>query len=162
MADLRLDEPGRPGATGSGLAPPVEAAPPPSRPGRAGPLAAIVALALGALLAFLLWAAPRGEDGIAWGDPMVPGGWMAWTLATALFFWVIAALILVFLVLAIRFPETPRVGVLRTETTRGDRLFIALLGSAFINLAWLGLLDRTQWGALLVCLAYALAVFRWV
>jgi predicted small integral membrane protein len=27
----------------------------------------------------------------------------------------------------------------RIETTRGDRLFIGLLGSAYINLAWLGL-----------------------
>ena len=93
---------------------------------------------------------------------MVNEGWMAWTLATALFFWVIAALILTFLVLAIRFPETPRVGLLRIETTRGDRLFITLLGSAFLNLAWLGLVAQAQWGALAVCLIYALAVFRWV
>jgi predicted small integral membrane protein len=87
---------------------------------------------------------------------------MAWTLATALFFWTIAALILVMLVLALRFPETPRRGVLGIDTTRGDRLFITLLGSAFINLAWLGLVDRAQWGALVVCLVFALAVFRWV
>ena len=40
-------------------------------------------------------------------------------------------------VLAIRFPETPRLGILRIETTRGDRLFITLLGSAFIHLGWL-------------------------
>ena len=50
------------------------------------------------------------------------------------------------LVLAIRFPETPRVGILRIETTRGDRLFITLLGSAFINLAWLGLVGRAAVG----------------
>jgi predicted small integral membrane protein len=61
-----------------------------------------------------------------------------------------------------RYPETPRVGVLRIETTRGDRLFITLLGSAFINLAWLGLEVGPQPYALLVCLAYAVAVFRWV
>jgi predicted small integral membrane protein len=54
------------------------------------------------------------------------------------------------------------VGVLRIETTRGDRLFITLLGSAFINLAWLGLVDSHQWAALIVCLLYAAAVFRWV
>ncbi len=88
--------------------------------------------------------------------------WMAWTWPTAIFFAVIASLLLIFTFLAIRFPETPRVGILRTETTRGDRLFITLLGSAFINLAWLGLVDRAQWGALVVCLFYALAVFRWV
>ena len=31
----------------------------------------------------------------------------------------------------------PRHGVLGLDTTRGDRLFIALLGSAFIFLGWL-------------------------
>ncbi len=88
--------------------------------------------------------------------------WMAWTLPTAIFFVVIACLLVTFTVVAIRFPETPRIGVLRIETTRGDRLFITLLGSAFINLAWLGLVSAPQWGALIVCLIYAAAVFRWV
>lgn len=88
--------------------------------------------------------------------------WMAWTLPTALFFVVIACLLITFTILAIKFPETPRVGILRIETTRGDRLFITLLGSAFINLAWLGLVGASQPYALIVCLFYAVAVFRWV
>ena len=89
-------------------------------------------------------------------------GWMAWTLPTAIFFAVIGCLLVTFTILAIKFPETPRTGVLRIETTRGDRLFITLLGSAFINLAWLGLVSAPQWGALIVCLFYAAAIFRWV
>lgn len=88
--------------------------------------------------------------------------WMAWTVPTAIFFAVIACLLITFTILAIKFPETPRIGVLRIETTRGDRLFITLLGSAFINLAWLGSVSAPQWGALIVCLIYAFAVFRWV
>lgn len=88
--------------------------------------------------------------------------WMAWTWPTATFFIVIAVLLITFTVLAIRYPEVPRVGVLRIETTRGDRLFITLLGSAFINLAWLGLGLGPQPYALFVCLVYAAAVFRWV
>ncbi|HDR27899.1 DUF2160 domain-containing protein [Rhodovulum sp.] len=88
--------------------------------------------------------------------------WMAWTWPTAIFFMVIAGLLITFTVLAIRFPETPRTGILRIETTRGDRLFITLLGSAFFNLAWLGLVGANQPYALLVCLAWAAAVFRWV
>jgi len=88
--------------------------------------------------------------------------WMAWTWPTAIFFMVIAALLVTFTILAIRYPETPRRGVLRIETTRGDRLFITLLGSAFINLAWLGLIGANQPYALVVCLLYAAAVFRWV
>ena len=88
--------------------------------------------------------------------------WMAWTWPTAIFFLAIFALLLLMTFLAIRYPETPRIGVLRLETTRGDRLFISLLGSAFINLAWLGILGPPLWGALVVCLIYAAAVFRWV
>lgn len=88
--------------------------------------------------------------------------WMAWTWPTAIFFMVIAALLITFTLLAIKFPETPRVGVLRIETTRGDRLFITLLGSAFINLAWLGLSDMAQWWALVLCFFYAGLVFRYV
>ena len=66
--------------------------------------------------------------------------WMAWTWQTALFFGIVGSLLLVMTALAILFPETERVGVLRIPTTRGDRLFISLLGAAFINLAWLGLM----------------------
>lgn len=88
--------------------------------------------------------------------------WMAWTWPTALFFIIIASTLVVFTILAIKFPETPRQGVLGMETTRGDRLFITLLGSAFINLAWLGVIGANQPFALVVCLIYAVAVFRWV
>lgn len=88
--------------------------------------------------------------------------WMAWTWPTAAFFGFIATSLIVLSILAIRFPETPRAGVLGMETTRGDRFFITLLGSAFINLTWLGVIGANQPYALLVCLAYAVAVFRWV
>lgn len=88
--------------------------------------------------------------------------WMAWTWQTAAFFGAIALLLVTFTILAFRYPETPRLGVLRIETTRGDRLFITLLGSAFINLAWLGLVGAHQPYALILCLVYAAAVFRWV
>jgi predicted small integral membrane protein len=88
--------------------------------------------------------------------------WMAWTWPTAIFFAIIASLLVIFSILAIRYPEAPRVGVLRIETTRGDRLFISLLGSAFICIGWLALFGSPLWGALVVCLFYSAAVFRWV
>ena len=89
--------------------------------------------------------------------------WMAWTWPTAIFFVVIACLLAIFTILAIRYPETPRLGVLHIETTRGDRLFITLLGSAFINLAWLAALGPDlMWSVPIPCLIYAFAVFRWV
>jgi predicted small integral membrane protein len=123
-------------------------------------LAAIMA----AILAFLLWAVPVDEDGIReWTGQLIPGFWMAWTFPVALFFWCIAGLLMIMTLLAIRFPETPRVGVLRIETTRGDRLFITLLGSAFIHLGWLFFAGPDfLWGALILSLVYAAAVFRWV
>lgn len=115
-----------------------------------------------AILATLIAVAPRTEDGIDWTGQMIDGGWMAWTLPTALFFYIIACLLITFTILAIRFPEVPRIGILRIETTRGDRLFISLLGSAFLCIAWLATFGDTLWGALIACLIYAAAVFRWV
>lgn len=89
--------------------------------------------------------------------------WMAWTWQTGLFFAVIAALLVAMTIWELRRPGgAPRYGILAIDTTRGDRLFISLLGSAFIHLAWLGLLGTPLWGALVVSLIYAFCVFRWV
>ena len=114
------------------------------------------------ILGFLFWSVPRDDSGMLWYDPMIPGGWMAWTFPEALFFFLIASLLIIFTLLAIRFPETPRRGVLRIETTRGDRLFITLLGSAFINLVWLFFFGAPLTWPLILSLLYAIAVFRWV
>jgi predicted small integral membrane protein len=88
--------------------------------------------------------------------------WMAWTWQTALFFAAIAAMLVVMSVLSIMRPEMERVGVLGIPTTRGDRLFISLLGTAFINLAWLGFVGHELWWALGFSLAFGIWVFRWV
>jgi predicted small integral membrane protein len=88
--------------------------------------------------------------------------WMAWTWQTAIFFVIVASLLLIMITLAVLRPETERVGVLRIPTTRGDRLFISLLGAAFINLAWLGLIGPDLWPALGLSLVYAAGVFRFV
>ena len=126
---------------------------------------AIVAAAFLALLGLLVWMVPAADDGRDWTGQLVEGGWMAWSFPVALFFLVIAALLALMTFLAIRRPETPRVGILRIETTRGDRLFVTLLGSAVLCLGWLyvfGADGPPLWGALILCLAYAVAVFRWV
>jgi predicted small integral membrane protein len=103
--------------------------------------------------------------------------WMAWTWQTGLFFILLAATLLVMTGLAIRYPEAQRYGVLRIPTTRGDRLFLSLLGAAFIHLAWIGLVGAdavytlpigegvaisSLWLASVISLVYAAAVFRWV
>ena len=89
--------------------------------------------------------------------------WMAWTPPTALFFITIFLLLVGMGVWEIFSPGGhPRIGILRFETTRGDRLFISLLGSAFIHLAWLGLVGPELWWALALSLVYAICVFRFV
>ncbi|MEZ5798121.1 MAG: DUF2160 domain-containing protein [Paracoccaceae bacterium] len=122
----------------------------------------VSAAILAAILALLVAAVPA-QDGIRdWTAPLIRGGWMAWTFPVALFFWIIACLLILMTLLAIRWPETPRRGLLRIETTRGDRLFISLLGTAFICIFWMFLFGPPLWGALAVGLAYVAAVFRWV
>jgi predicted small integral membrane protein len=123
---------------------------------------AALAVLMAAILAVLLWAVPLDDGARDWTGQLIPGFWMAWTFPVALFFWIIASLLIIMTLFAIRFPETPRVGILRIETTRGDRLFISLLGSAFIHLGWLFFLGTPIWGALILSLVYAAAVFRWV
>ena len=89
--------------------------------------------------------------------------WMAWTLPTALFFISIVSLLVGMTIWEYFSPGgNPRIGILRFETTRGDRLFISLLGSAFIHLAWLGFGGPSLWWALGVSLIYAIGVFKTV
>lgn len=104
------------------------------------------------------------QDGVrSWGAPLIAGGWMAWTFPTAMFFLTIFAILSLMAVWEYAAPGgSPRIGVLRFETTRGDRLFISLLGSAFIHLAWLGLVGVGLWWALALSVVYAIAVFRYV
>ena len=89
--------------------------------------------------------------------------WMAWTWPTVLFF--------VFIVLALstmviweyfRPGGGPRQGILGLNTTRGDRLFISLLGSGFIHIIWLGVTDFSLWGGLVLSIMYLISVFKWV
>lgn len=89
--------------------------------------------------------------------------WMAWTWPTAAFFIFIALCLSVMAIWEWKHPGgAPRRGVLTLVTTRGDRLFITLLGSAFIFLGWLALFGTPLWGALAISIAYGFAVFRWV
>ena len=95
---------------------------------------------------------------------MINLSWMAWTWPTAIFFLTIAALMAMMAVWEYARPGgAARFGVLRIETTRGDRLFISLLGSAFINLAWLGFFGPdVMWWSLALSVVYAIGVFRFV
>ncbi|MGA0057190.1 MAG: DUF2160 domain-containing protein [Pelagibacteraceae bacterium] len=88
---------------------------------------------------------------------------MAWTWQTASFFIFIALCITGMYIWEKKVPGgTPRRGILGLDTTRGDRLFVSLLGSAFIHLAWLGLTDMILWIATVISVIYAIIVFRYV
>lgn len=87
--------------------------------------------------------------------------WMAWTLPTALFFGFIALLLIGMTVWEIRSPCAERRGFLPISTTRGDRLFIGLLGSAYLHLLVVGVTDWSVWIASLLSLLWLLAVMRW-
>ena len=89
--------------------------------------------------------------------------WMAWTWPTAAFFAFIAVCLATMTVWELRSPGgAPRHGVLGLDTTRGDRLFISLLGSAFIFLAWLGLMGAPLYAPLAIAVVWAFLVFRYV
>jgi predicted small integral membrane protein len=104
--------------------------------------------------------------------------WMAWTLPTAIFFGLLATTLGVMTWLAVAYPEAERVGILRIPTTRGDRLFISLIMTALIHLAWIGLVGTdtiatlpigeegielsSLWLATVISLVSAVAIFRTV
>jgi predicted small integral membrane protein len=103
--------------------------------------------------------------------------WMAWTLPTAIFFVMLALTLGVMTWLAVAYPEAERVGVLRIPTTRGDRLFISLILTAVIHLAWIGLVGTdpiftlpigegveisSLWLATVISLGVAVVIFRTV
>ena len=89
--------------------------------------------------------------------------WMAWTIPTAIFFVVVFSLIALMGVWERVSPGGgPRVGVLGIETTRGDRLFLSLLVSAFATLVYLSVMGPPLWGALGVNAVIFVLVFLFV
>jgi predicted small integral membrane protein len=89
--------------------------------------------------------------------------WMAWTWQTAAFFGVIAALLVLMTVMEIRRPGgNARDGVLGLRTTRGDRLFISLLTAAYVHILWLFFFGMPLTWAIVISLALAAAIWKWV
>lgn len=107
------------------------------------------------------WGAkPAEEKSWSFYDAIAPGFWMAWTNATALFFIFVFSSIALMGILEWRNPGgAPRDGILGLSTTRGDRLFITLLGSAYIFLAWLGLVGTPLYAPLAIVVLWGAFVF---
>jgi predicted small integral membrane protein len=87
--------------------------------------------------------------------------WMAWTQPVAIFFIAIGLMLAIMTVWELRSPTVARKGFLPLVTTRGDRLFIGLLIAAYINLAWTGLTDMTQWIAAGISLIALCITMKW-
>ena len=123
---------------------------------------------LAALLPTTVWAQGWGnvanqqeEKGFSWTDPLWPAFWMAWTPATfALFCGIFGAIAIIGLLEGFKYRDgIERRGILGLTTTLGDRLFISLLGSAYIFLAWLGLVGQPLWGPLGLAIVWGVFVF---
>jgi predicted small integral membrane protein len=87
--------------------------------------------------------------------------WMAWTTPTAIFFSLIVAMLTFMIVWDVRSHPVMQKGFLPISTDRGDRLYIGLIGMAFINLAWLGFTDFSQWFALIICFVWLVIILKW-
>ena len=68
--------------------------------------------------------------------------WMAWTLPVAVFFCSIALMLGGMTIWELKSPTVERRGFLPITTTRGDRLFIGLLGAAYVNLAFVAVSEK--------------------
>jgi predicted small integral membrane protein len=97
--------------------------------------------------------------------------WMVWTTPVAVFFTCIALMLAGMTLWEIKSPTIERKGFLPMVTTRGDRLFIGLLGAAYINLAFVGLAgwlaqwlsleqEPSIWIAFVTSMAWLLLVLR--
>ncbi len=87
--------------------------------------------------------------------------WMAWTPTTAVFFSVIAIMLISMTVYEIKCPSTERRGFLPIATSRGDRLFIGLLSSGYLHLLFLGLSELSLWIPLAISALWLAIVMRW-
>ena len=87
--------------------------------------------------------------------------WMAWTTEVAVFFTSVVLMLIGMTIWQMRSPSVERRGFLPIPTTRGDRLFIGLLSAAYVNLAWAGLTDITQWVAAVIGFVVLLVMMRW-
>ena len=86
---------------------------------------------------------------------------MAWTTAGAAFFLGIGLMLAGMIVWELRSPTVSRRGFLPIPTTRGDRLFISLLLSAFVHLVWLGFSDTPPWPATAVSAGLIFVLMRY-
>ena len=87
--------------------------------------------------------------------------WMAWTTPIAIFFISVLIMLIGMTIWQVKSPSLERKGFLPISTTRGDRLFIGLLCAVYVNLAWAGLTDVTQYIGAILGFALLVVVMHW-
>ena len=87
--------------------------------------------------------------------------WMAWTVPTAVFFITIAVMLAGMAIWEVVSPTIERRGLLPIATTRGDRLFIGLLGSGYLAIAWMGLTDWNLYLSIPVYIGFIALMIRY-
>ena len=87
--------------------------------------------------------------------------WMAWTPVTAIFFAAIILAVILMTLWELKSPTDLRKGLLWFATTRGDRFFMCLLGSAIIHILWIAITDIEPGVASVLCLISAVLVMRY-
>ena len=138
---------------------------PGTRPGRGVLLSALIVLLPAPLAAQQAGWGNVGQEeeagGFDWTAPLFDGFWMAWTPATlAVFAAIFGAMGIITLLEIRRHPDgAPRDGALGLTTTLGDRLFLSLLGTAFVFLGWLFFFGQPVWGALGISVAWTVFCF---
>jgi predicted small integral membrane protein len=88
-------------------------------------------------------------------------GWMEWTLPTAIFCIAIFLILIAMTIWQTISPSIERRGFLPIPTTPGDRLFIGILGSIYLFLAWIGLTDLSLLILLFIAVGWIIVVMRW-
>lgn len=100
------------------------------------------------------------SPGFSWTAPLWPGFWMAWTPATlAVFLGIFSAMGVLTVIEILRPGGGERLGVLGLVTTRGDRLFLTLLGTVYIFMGWLWLVGMPLWWPLALSVAWGVFCF---
>ena len=87
--------------------------------------------------------------------------WMAWSSTSAAFFIGIGLILLCMTIAEIKWPCVERRGFLPIATTRGDRVFIALLSSAFLHLGFLAFSELSLFIPLGISALWFAVLLRW-
>lgn len=87
--------------------------------------------------------------------------WMVWSPVTAAFFIGIACILLCMTIAELKWPSAERKGFLPIVTSRGDRLFIGLLSSAFLHLGFIASSELSLLIPLAISALWVMLLLRW-